>query len=338
MSKTNLIKLISVILCVAIFVATICVVLFVHDNNKKPALVYDTESGTKLDTESVHNMPKGLTFVSNAETFSDTSVTLTATVLPTTAVNKALDWTIAWAEPDGWTSGKTVTDYVGLSTSDNVATVTFKKLFTVKAIITVTSQDNPEVKASCNVDCAKRLLSTSITMNSADKVTWNFNSGTPVLPLLGVASLNANLWIGLKLPATVDYTYNYSEGTINNEVVSTEVKIKASSSLVNLTSGAVRFGVESTLEVTNTFPHFSYGIIIEGLCGYSRESNEFNATKFQALVGVLQSVTTEDFTLTVTANMKYGEPVTTVFKCRFDRTTGPFAVSDVGFDNSGLVL
>lgn len=338
MKKTNLIKLISAVLCLAVLAVTICIVLINQDNQVKPALVYDTESGAKLDTDSVQNMPKGLTFVSNAETFSATSVSLTATVLPTTAVNKALDWSIAWAESDGWSSDKTVTDYIDLSSSDNVATVTFKKLFNVKAVITATSKDNSSAKASCNVDCAKRLLSTSISMNSADKVTWNFNSENPVLPLLPVITTNAQLWVGLKSPATVDYTYNYSEGTVNNEVISSEVKIKASSSLANLTSDAVRFSVESTLGVTNTFPHFSYGIIVEGLCGYSRESNEFNSTKFNALVGVLQSVKTEDFILTVTANMKYGDPVTTVFKCRFDRTKGPFAVSDVNFDNGGLVL
>lgn len=338
MSKANIVKLISVILCVAILVATICIVLFVKDNNVKPALVYDTESGAKLDTDSVQHMPKGLTFVSNAETFSATSVSLTATVLPTTAVNKALDWSIAWAEPDGWASGKTVTDYVGLSTSDNVATVIFKKLFSVKAVITASSQENSEAKATCNIDCAKRLLSTNITMNSASLVTWNFNSDTPVLPLLGVASLNGNVWVGLKSPATVDYNYNYSEGTINNEVISTEVKIVVSSSLKDAISGYTRFFPESTLGVTDSFPHLSYGIVVEGLCGYSRESNEFDSTKFISLVNTLKKVNTEDFILTVITNMKYGDPVTTVFKCRFDRTKGPFAVSDVNFDNSGLVL
>lgn len=337
MSKANLVKLISAILCVAIIVATICIVLFVKDNNVKPALVYDTESGAKLDTDSVQHMPKGLTFVSNAETFSATSVSLTATVLPTTAVNKELDWSIAWAEPDGWTSGKTVTDYIDFSSNDNVATVTFKKLFNVKAVITAISRDNPEVKASCNVDCAKRLLSTRMSMNSAGLVEWNFNSNTPVLPLLNEAYLVPGVWSSLRSGAVVTYDYQYSDGTTNNEVVSTDVKIKTSSALKSSVSGYTRFDAECGLGA-NVFPYFSYGVIIEGLCGYTRETNDFSLTKFRMLVSALGKVETEDFILTVTVNMKYGEPLTTVFKCRLDRTTGPFAVSEVNFDNGSLVL
>lgn len=364
MSKTNIVKLISVILCVAILVATICVVLFIHDNNKKPALVYDTESGTKLDTDSVQNMPKGLTFVSNAETFSATSVSLTATVLPTTAVNKALDWSIAWAEPDGWASGKTVTDYVGLSTSDNVATVTFKKLFTVKAVITAKSKDNPSAKAICNVDCAKRLLSTSIVSNTLDKVIWNFNNSNPVLPLLPAQLMTGNPWIGLQTPSstTVTYDYHYSEGTIDNEVTSMDIGIVTSDALekgIHENSGGpyiyTYFMPKDNVKLgSEYFPDISYATIVKGLCGVLRTPNDitkptepgppfpsvdpFTVTKYNKFVEILQLVATEDFTLTVTANMKYGDPVTTVFKCRFDRTKGPFAVSDVSFDNGGLVL
>lgn len=364
MSKSNVVKLISAILCVAIIVATICVVLFVSDNNKKPALVYDTESGAKLDTDSVQNMPKGLTFISDAETFSATSVSLTATVLPTTAVNKALDWSIAWAEPNGWASGKTVTDYVGFTSNNNVATVTFKKLFNVKAVITATSKDNPSAKASCNIDCAKRLLSTSIVSKTLDKVTWNFNSPTPVLSLLPVQMMTNNPWILLQEPSntTVTYDYQYSEGTIDNAVTSMDIGIVASDALekgIHENSGGpyiyTYFMPADNVKLgSEYFPNISYATIVKGLCGVLRTPNDitkptepgppfpsvdpFTTTKYNKFVEILQLVKTEDFTLTVTANMKYGDPVTTVFKCRFDRTKGPFAVSDVNFDNGGLVL
>lgn len=363
MKKTNLIKLISAVLCVAVLAVTICIVLINQDSKAKSALVYETESGTKLDTSSVQNMPKGLTFVSNADTFSATSVSLTATVLPTTAVNKALDWSIAWAEPDGWTSGKTVTDYVGLTNSNNVATVTFKKLFNVKAVITATSKDNPDAKATCNIDCAKRLLSTSIVSKTLDKVTWNFNSPTPVLSLLPVQMMTNNPWILLQEPSntTVTYDYQYTEGTIDNALTSMDIGIVASDALDKgihdtastafvhtyfMPADNVKLGSEY-------FPNLSYATIVKGLCGVVRTPNPMNPNevgppmsatdpfttiKYNKFVEVLQSVKTEDFTLTVTANMKYGDPVTTVFKCRFDRTKGPFAVSDVNFDNSGLVL
>lgn len=350
MSKANVIKLISVILCVAIFVATICVVLFVHDNNKKSALVYDTESGVKLDTDSVHNMPKGLTFVADAETFSDTSVTLTATVLPTTAVNKALDWSIAWAEPDGWASGKTVTDYVGLSANNNVATVTFKKVFDVKAIIMATSKDNPVVKATCNIDCAKRLLSADIVVKTLDMVTWNFNgkSSVSVLPLLPYNVMTGNPWIGLQESAntTVEYKHEYSEGTVNNEVISTDVVIRSSNSfqtqMYGMYSQYDRFaGVKGGELGAINFRNFSYATIVEGLCPHKSTGlpESLTIARYEQLVNVLNSESfPNDFELKVTFDMKYGDNVIIEYKAKFDRASGPFIVSNVDIDNSGIIF
>ena len=71
--------------------------------------------------------------------------TLTATVLPSTATNKAVDWSVAWANPNGsFEKGKTVTDYITVTPSSNgstTATVTCKKAFAdAPIIITVTTR------------------------------------------------------------------------------------------------------------------------------------------------------------------------------------------------------
>lgn len=348
MSKANIVKLISAVLCVAILVATICVVLFVHDNNKKPALVYDTESGAKLDTSSVQNMPKGLTFVSNAETFSATSVTVTATVLPVTATNKALIWSIAWAEPNGWSSGKTVTDYVGLTSNDNVATVTFKKVFNVKAVVTATSQDNSSIKATCNIDCAKQLLSADIVVKTLDMVTWNFSKGISVLPLLPYDMMSGDSLTALKetTNSTVEYKHEYSEGTVNNEVMSTDVVIRSStdfsSTMFGMYSQYDNFsGSKGGILGQLSFLHFSYAYIVEGLCPHKTVGLPVSLTvaRYEQLVNVLNYRSfSYEFELNVTFDMKYGDDVVIRYRAKFDRTSGPFVVSNVDIDNSGIIF
>jgi len=68
--------------------------------------------------------------------------TLTATVLPATASNKSVDWSVEWAD-----SGKTetVTDYVTVTPASNgstTATVTCKKAFSGNIIVTVTTRES----------------------------------------------------------------------------------------------------------------------------------------------------------------------------------------------------
>ena len=74
-----------------------------------------------------------------------TTKTLTATVLPSTATNKAVDWSVAWANPNGtFEKGKTVTDYISVtpkSDGSTTATVTCKKAFAdAPIVITVTTR------------------------------------------------------------------------------------------------------------------------------------------------------------------------------------------------------
>ena len=70
------------------------------------------------------------------------SKTLTATVLPETAENKKVDWTVEWNDTE---NTATVTDYVTVTpTADGstTATVTCYKAFTGTIIITATTREN----------------------------------------------------------------------------------------------------------------------------------------------------------------------------------------------------
>lgn len=99
---------------------------------------------------------------------SDGSVTITATITPSTALNKKVDWSLAWKNASSsWANGKTVTDYVTITPSSDgstTATVTCLQPFGEQISIKVTSRANENAFATCNVDYVKRIKSTGLSV------------------------------------------------------------------------------------------------------------------------------------------------------------------------------
>jgi hypothetical protein len=98
---------------------------------------------------------------------AESAYTLTATVTPSDAGNQGVDWSLAWSNPSAtWANGKTVTDYVTVvptTSGAKTATVSCLQPFGTQIIITATSQDNPNAKATCTVDYAQKV--TSVELN-----------------------------------------------------------------------------------------------------------------------------------------------------------------------------
>lgn len=96
-------------------------------------------------------------------TQAESAYTLTATVKPEDAENKAVDWSIAFVNASSaWASGKSVTDYVTVTPSADgalTAVVTNLGEFGEQIKVTVTSRDNSAAYASCTVDYAKKIKS-----------------------------------------------------------------------------------------------------------------------------------------------------------------------------------
>ena len=99
---------------------------------------------------------------------ADTAYSLTATIVPDYASNKAVDWSVSWVNANSaFASGKTVTDYVTVTpTSDGALTanVVCKQAFGEQIQIIVTSRDNSNVTAVCLLDYAKRITGVSFTL------------------------------------------------------------------------------------------------------------------------------------------------------------------------------
>lgn len=112
---------------------------------------------------------------------AETAYTLTATITPSDATNKKVDWSIAFKNASStWASGKTVTDYVTVTPSADgalTAVVACLQPFGEQIKVTVTSQDNAEAKAEVSVDYVKRLTGAGLSIGGNNTVVCS-ESGT----------------------------------------------------------------------------------------------------------------------------------------------------------------
>lgn len=105
---------------------------------------------------------------------AESAYTLTATVKPEDAENKAVDWSIAFVNASSaWASGKSVTDYVTVTPSADgalTAVVTNLGEFGEQIKVTVTSRGNPSAKAECTVDYIQKVIEPYLTIGEIECV------------------------------------------------------------------------------------------------------------------------------------------------------------------------
>lgn len=167
------------------------------------------ETGNELDGGEVHNLPRAMTFRSAAALSNNASydsITLTATVKPVTADNKAVDWSVSFVdESSAWATGKTVTDYIAVtpqSDGSTTATVQCLKDFGAQIKVTVTSRENTSAKAECTVDFAKRLTG----------ISGKLSGGATFSALTDQKIIYGNPDDTM----IIDYTYTYSAYTVDD--------------------------------------------------------------------------------------------------------------------------
>ncbi len=120
---------------------------------------------------------------------AENAYTLTATIAPECADDKTVDWSVEWVNSSiEWASGKTVTDYVTVTpTQDGALTANVECVrdFGAQILVKCTSRNNPDAYAVCTVDYEKRLL--NFTLKFRD------NSG-----------------VGHEVSDNSEYVFNYS--------------------------------------------------------------------------------------------------------------------------------
>lgn len=114
---------------------------------------------------------------------SEGSVSVSATITPSTASNKKVDWALSWKNPSSsWANGKTVSDYVMVTPDSDgslSATVKAVKSFSEQIILTCTSRDDINVKSTCTIDYSKKIedISVSIKKDGSDSALYWSNDG-----------------------------------------------------------------------------------------------------------------------------------------------------------------
>lgn len=141
-------------------------------------------------------IPRAAYAANGISAYADTAFTLTATVTPDDAVNKAVDWSVAFENPESeWANGKNAADYVKVTpVSDGALTATAACLqaFGERIIITAQVRDGSEdLKATCIANYVEKFLgrefkisSHSDDMPSAD-YGWNLtpNNLNPIIDI-----------------------------------------------------------------------------------------------------------------------------------------------------------
>ena len=176
----------------------------------------------------------------DATDYEGETLTITATVSPdNSADNTGLDWSMTFKNPSSaWATGKTLSDYMTLTPSGTDAAGSKKvsvkclKPFGEQVVITATSQDNPEVTASCTADFAQRIESAAlkfgdlnVNLGGDTNVKWELNpNGAGVGGATSVTMEKSDVYtLAEEFTYTVKAESSYTEDnqfTLNGEGVS----------------------------------------------------------------------------------------------------------------------
>lgn len=160
---------------------------FAPDNQEEEELPLEENGGAVINESASNGIKVMSTKIQRAayaeydiSPQAETAYTLTATITPFDANNKAVDWSVSWVNANStFASGKSVTDYVTVTpTSDGALTsnVECKQAFGEKIKITVTSRDNSDVKAECTVDYAQKVTVATLSYGNIDCMENDFTS------------------------------------------------------------------------------------------------------------------------------------------------------------------
>lgn len=177
-----------------------------EENSGVGAVIGDTQSNGTVRLMSA-SIPVDEYDEYGVSPLSENAYTLTATITPDNATNKAVDWSVAWKNPSSaWANGKNISEYVTVAASSDgalTATVSCLKAFGEQVVITVTSRDNPSVTGSVNVDYVKRVTDVTLSVAKANAINFTDTFSYTVTPIYS--------------DGTIDGTFSLTNATVGLE-------------------------------------------------------------------------------------------------------------------------
>lgn len=283
---------------------------------------------------------------------AETSYLLTATVYPSTAVAQ-LDWSAEFTDStSGWAKDKDIADYLIVTpTSDGAlsATATVLQPFGKQIVIKATARGNTAIYAICTADYAKRFTTAELTFASTAFTVCDdeMTGGNVLIPLYSFTA-STPYW---RDPESSGHEsiYCLGLGTVEPEVVSSKIEIKASDAFLQRYRNAPYYSVNgmtseclynSWYTVTDTHG-LIYADMIDALSKpFSNNTNWCNATDYEGFLQALSSYDDTDFYIRITATVRYGENTAEEIKeypCKFFRGSEVFQASSLSMDRTSLI-
>ena len=255
---------------------------------------------------------------------AESAYTLTATVMPSDATNKKVDWSVTFVNPSSsWATGKVITDYVTITPNADgalSAVVECKQAFGEQIAVKVTSRDNTYAQAEVTVDYVKRITDVSVTMKK---------DGSPAENVEFSAEGYSYTWECAAVcgTGTVEDTFTYSCTLMT--APSAILGVKAN--LTGLAADSISSGWSSTepsfvSSKENVLKILKYSGSTTGAAGAAQMNNVRNAfLKYQG----------ELFLYRITATGEYSNGA---YQKSYSAGTSTFAVSvtDVNVNNGAI--
>lgn len=167
-SKNKVWQIVGIsVLCAVLVLGAVLSIVFGMRHNITDNQVLPKDMSDKPDDSVVIEAQEecGISLLYGSATTSadgSTTRTITATVEPNDADNKAVDWSVAFKNASSaWATGKSVTDYVTIVPASDgalTATVTCKQAFGEQIVITCSSRESADISASATVDYEKKVI------------------------------------------------------------------------------------------------------------------------------------------------------------------------------------
>ena len=273
-------KFLNLIMCGVLAATTAITAVFVGAGCKKnedkaevPLIPVEDkildENGNDLSGGDFCAMPQNMVFAPKAAMLaasnSKMEANVTATITPSNAANKLVDWTVAFKTPSAtWASGKTVTDYVTVTpTTDGSlsAKITCKQAFGEKILVTVTSRDNTSAKATCTLDYKQQFLGYGISVVGINTVAADYTSSSIATAFkVNLESTTQTSFVATYKKSTV-YTVARTDaecGTVSS------VAVTASTTLANALKG-IKEGAQTITVSSNKSANIFNKTWIDGL-------------------------------------------------------------------------
>ena len=166
---------------------------------------------------------------------AESAETITATINPDDATNKAVDWSVEFKNPSSsWANGKNATEYVTVTPQSDgslTATIECKKAFGEQIIVKCTSREVADIYATATADYAKKITSFDIKLmkgeEEAEGLFWTQSGENYTVKVNPVYS---------DYTIDEDFTFNYSLKLLDEFITGVQVSVMIDGTPTNYVS------------------------------------------------------------------------------------------------------